>query len=68
MSHYNFAFLDEQSKRMNRRAILKAVWEGWGTLARLFGWTSLQERAELSQASGAPSRPSRPVRRSRLRD
>jgi hypothetical protein len=27
-------------------AILKAVWEGWGMLARLFGWTSLQERAQ----------------------
>jgi hypothetical protein len=31
-------------------AILKAVWEGWGTLARLFGWTSLQERAAQSQS------------------
>jgi hypothetical protein len=26
-------------------AILKAVWEGWGMLARLFGWTSVKERA-----------------------
>jgi hypothetical protein len=31
-------------------AILKAVWEGWGTLARLFGWTSLQERAAQTQS------------------
>jgi hypothetical protein len=31
-------------------AILKAVWEGWGTLARLFGWTSLQERAQQPQS------------------
>jgi hypothetical protein len=27
-------------------AILKAVWEGWGMLARVFGWTSLKDRAE----------------------
>lgn len=30
-------------------AILKAVWEGWGMLARLFGWKSVQERAEANQ-------------------
>jgi hypothetical protein len=32
-------------------AILKAVWEGWGMLARLFGWTSLQDRAAQSQST-----------------
>jgi hypothetical protein len=31
-------------------AILKATWEGWGMLARLFGWTSLQERAQQPQS------------------
>jgi hypothetical protein len=31
-------------------AILKATWEGWGTLARLFGWTSLQTRAQQAQS------------------
>lgn len=25
-------------------AILKAIWEGWGMLARVFGWKSLNER------------------------
>jgi hypothetical protein len=25
-------------------AIIKAVWEGWGMLARVFGWTSLKDR------------------------
>jgi hypothetical protein len=54
-------------------AILKAVWEGWGMLARLFGWKSADERAEQAQAqaSGLPSQlsqPSRPSRRSRLPD
>lgn len=42
-------------------AILKAVWEGWGMLARLFGWTSLQERAEQAQALGLPSQTSQPM-------
>jgi hypothetical protein len=32
-------------------AILKAVWEVWGTLARVFGWTSLQERAAAQSQS-----------------
>ena len=34
-------------------AILKAVCEGWGALARMFGWTSLQERAEQEQQSAS---------------
>jgi len=38
------AFTGRPSVFMGWFAILKAVWEGWGTLARLFGWTSLQER------------------------
>lgn len=36
-------------------AILKAVWETWGMLARVFGWKSLNERkaeAEAQLASG----------------
>jgi hypothetical protein len=28
-------------------AVMKAVWEGWGTLARIFGWKSLQETSGL---------------------
>lgn len=31
-------------------AILKATWEGWGMLASLFGWKSLQERQQQPQA------------------
>jgi Family of unknown function (DUF6498) len=32
-------------------AILKAIWEGWATLARLFGWTSLQDRQNRARQS-----------------
>lgn len=32
-------------------AILKATWEGWGMLARLFGWTSLQTREQQSESA-----------------
>jgi hypothetical protein len=35
-------------------AVLKLTWEVWGTLARLFGWTSLQERAAQSSAQTPP--------------
>jgi hypothetical protein len=38
------AFTGRASAFFGWFAILKAVWEGWGTLARLFGWKSLKER------------------------
>jgi hypothetical protein len=40
------AFTGRASAFFGWFAILKAVWEGWGMLARVFGWTSLKERAE----------------------
>jgi hypothetical protein len=42
------AFTGRASAFVGFFAILKAVWEGWGTLARIFGWTSLQDRAEAA--------------------
>jgi hypothetical protein len=49
------AFTGRPSAFIGWFAILKAVWEGWGMLAGLFGWRSLQERAEESAAQ-SPSR------------
>lgn len=31
-------------------ALLKLTWEGWGLLARTFGWTSLRDRAEAGRS------------------
>jgi hypothetical protein len=33
-------------------AVLKAVWEGWATLARIFGWKSMQETSGWKPISG----------------
>jgi hypothetical protein len=41
------AFTGRPSALFGWFAILKAVWEGWGTLARVFGWKSLKEREAL---------------------
>lgn len=43
LSGYNFAYLDEQTKRMIRRAILKAVVPGYqvpfgGAMPMPYGW------------------------------
>ena len=39
------AFTGRASAFFGWFAILKAVWEGWGMLARVFGWKSLNDRA-----------------------
>jgi hypothetical protein len=41
------AFTGRPSAFLGWFAILKAVWEGWGMLARVFGWTSLKDREHL---------------------
>ena len=43
------AFTGRASAFFGFFAILKAIWEGWGMLARLFGWTSLKERERAAQ-------------------
>jgi hypothetical protein len=49
------AFTGRPSAFFGWFAILKATWEGWGMLARLFGWKSLQERATPAAATGGSS-------------
>jgi hypothetical protein len=43
------AFTGRPSTFFGWFAILKAVWEGWGMLARLFGWKSLNQRKTESE-------------------